>query len=102
MLRMNVIDNVFCFLKNNSNESVSDLSKADVEENDSSLIEKDDSANLKRSRVTKYERKKTYSGKYKCSDCDYRSDRAQSAKWHHESIHLNIKRYYCNICQNQA
>ena len=64
MLKMNVIDNVFCFLKNISNESVSNLSKTNVnvEENDSSLIETDDSANLKRSRVTKYERKKTYSG----------------------------------------
>ena len=41
-------------------------------------------------------------GQYKCSDCDYRSNRAHLTKWHHESIHLNIKRYYCNICQHKT
>ena len=102
MFRMNVIDNVFCFLKNNSNESVSDLSKADVEDNDFSMIETDDSANLIRSRVTEYERKKTYSGKYKCSDCDYRSDKGNNIKIHKEVVHLNIKRFYCSYCTQKT
>ena len=106
MLRMNVIDNVFCFLKNNSNKSVSNLSKTNVnvEENDSSLIETDDSANLKRSRVTKskYERKKIYSGKYKCSDCDYKCDIGRNIKIHKEVVHLNIKKFYCNYCTQKT
>ena len=103
MLRMTVIDNVFCFLKNNSIESVS-LSKTDVivEGNDSSLIETDDSTNLKRSRVTKYERKKIYSGKYKCSDCDYKCDRGRNIKIHKEVVHLNIKRFYCSYCTQKT
>ena len=91
-----------CFLKNNSNESVSNLSKTNVnvEEKDSSLIETDDSANLKRFRVTKYKRKKIYSGKYKCSDCDYKASYKSGLQKHIESIHLGIK-YPCTLCEYQ-
>ena len=38
-------------------------------------------------------------GKYKCPDCDFRSNHVQSTNSHYKSIHLNIKRYFCNICQ---
>ena len=103
---MNVLDNVFGFLKTISDTDVEEVdtahSKSKTQKSDLTASDKNHVAIPQKTRVKKYKRSKIYYGKYKCSDCDYKSDKERYILIHKDVVHLNIKRFNCNYCTQKT
>ena len=101
---MNILDNIFGFLKNISDTHVEevDTSLTKTHKSDLTASDKNHVAIPKKTRVKKYKRSKIFYGKYKCADCEYKSDKERSILIHKEVVHLNINRFNCKYCTQKT
>ena len=67
---MNVLDNIFGFIKNISNTDIEEVDTSLTKTHKSDLTASDERGRLERkTRVKKYKRSKLFYGKYKCAEC---------------------------------